>query len=220
MMTMGHLGRARSPADKASRRSTIVSAAASVLERRPYAGLTMADVAREARVAKGTLFLYFPSKEALFLDLADQLLDEWLGGLHRDVARDTGTLLPGELAAILTASLAVRPLLARLLPLCTGVLEQNVPAALVAEFRHHLMRRLFATGALVEQRLRLARNGDGVRALRYAYALIIGLRQRADAPGPVPASPERPADAARADDDTDLRAALTILFNGFHRKDR
>jgi hypothetical protein len=82
------------------------------------------------------------------------------------------------------------------------------------------MRRLFATGALVEQRLRLARNGDGVRALLYAYALIIGLRQRADAPGPAPASPERSADAARADDDTDLRAALTILFNGFHRKDR
>ena len=33
--------------------------------------------AREAGVAKGTVFLYFASKEALFLDLLDRMLDEY-----------------------------------------------------------------------------------------------------------------------------------------------
>lgn len=165
----------------------------------------MAEIAREARVAKGTVFLYFVSREALFLDLLDQALDDWLGALHREVARDTRPLAPAALAAVIADSLAARPLLDRLLAVGTGDLERNVPAERVADFTQRLRRRLFATGALVEQRLRLARNGDGVRALQFAYALILGLRQRADAP---------------TDFDTDLRASLTILFNGFHRGER
>lgn len=202
---MSHFTRARSVADKVSRRGSIVSAAATVLERRGRAAATVAEIAREAHVAKGTVFLYFASREALFLDLLDQLLDEWLGALHHEVARDTGPLAPTALAGVIADSLVARPLLGRLLSFGTGELERNVPAERVADFRHRLMRRLFATGALVEQRLRLARNGDGVRALQFAYALILGLRQRADTP---------------TDFDTDLRAGLTILFNGFHRTER
>jgi AcrR family transcriptional regulator len=218
---MGHLQRSKTPADRASRRSAIVSAAATVAARGPYSSVTIADVAREAKIAKGTVFLYFPSKEALFLDLVDQLLDEWLAALHHDVARDTDPLAPADLAGLVADSLADRPLLGKLLPLCTGVLEQNVSVDRVAEFKHRLLRRLFATGSLVEQRLGLARQGDGVRALLYAYALVIGLRQRADAPPVVQSALARPGlEVLRTDFDADLRPALTILFNGFHRKDQ
>ena len=189
--------RARSIAAKESRRATIVQAARRCFEEAEYDALTMADIAQRAGLAKGTLFLYFPTKEALFLEVLDELLHQWLAALHEAVLQDEKPWPSARLARILTDSLAEQPVLARLLPVGSHVLEQNVAPERAAQFRHRLMRRFFGTGALIEQRLGLSRAGDGVQLLLFAHAMIVGLRPRA---------PE------------DLRTALTVLFNGFHRR--
>lgn len=73
------------PVDAAHKRISILDAARRLLVRRGFQNITMDEVAREAGVAKGTLFLYYKSKDELFSsafgDLADQLgrqLDEVL----------------------------------------------------------------------------------------------------------------------------------------------
>lgn len=48
------------------RREDLVRAALKVFEERGFDGARMDDVAREAEVAKGTVYLYFENKEALF----------------------------------------------------------------------------------------------------------------------------------------------------------
>jgi AcrR family transcriptional regulator len=197
-MTMGQLVRARSPEDKAGRRQSLIRVAAELFEHSSFDEITMAQVAIKARIAKGTTFLYFPTKEALFLELFEQRLDEWLTVLHDAVSQDERPWPSARLARIIADTLLERPSLARLLPLAS-TLEANVAAERVAAFRHKLMRRLFGTGSLVESRLGLARAGDGVQLLHYAIAMIIGLRL--------------PVDPA-----ADLRTGLTVLFNGFHRK--
>ncbi|MBX3271803.1 MAG: TetR/AcrR family transcriptional regulator [Sandaracinaceae bacterium] len=63
---------------KHERREAILEAAARVLgEKGPHAA-TMDDVAEAAEVSKGTVYLYFPSKEDLFLALAHGPLDATL----------------------------------------------------------------------------------------------------------------------------------------------
>lgn len=57
----------------AQRRASILQAALAVLERKDYHDITMEAVAREARVAKGTPYLYFPTKEKLFTALAEDM---------------------------------------------------------------------------------------------------------------------------------------------------
>lgn len=69
------------PADdelKARRREEILARAAEVFARRGYPGTDMQAVADAAGVAKGTVYLYFPSKEDLFLAAVDQGLKELL----------------------------------------------------------------------------------------------------------------------------------------------
>jgi AcrR family transcriptional regulator len=51
------------------RRSTILSAALDVFSEHGFAAARLDDVAKKAGVAKGTLYLYFPDKEALFEEL-------------------------------------------------------------------------------------------------------------------------------------------------------
>lgn len=49
------------------KRGLILDAARAVFSRKGYAEAAMEDVAEEARIAKGTLYLYFRSKEDLYL---------------------------------------------------------------------------------------------------------------------------------------------------------
>lgn len=56
-----------SPVDrKELRRNEVIDAAISVFARDGFSQATMDDVAREAGIAKGTVYLYFKSKEELF----------------------------------------------------------------------------------------------------------------------------------------------------------
>jgi AcrR family transcriptional regulator len=63
------------------RKASILRAGMAVLERKDYHDITMEEVAREAGVAKGTPYLYFPTKEKLFSALAADMrrraIDNW-----------------------------------------------------------------------------------------------------------------------------------------------
>lgn len=62
--------------DKEGRNSEIRDAARDLLRREGLAGLSMRAVAQEARVALGTVYTYFSSKEALYADLYAERLEE------------------------------------------------------------------------------------------------------------------------------------------------
>lgn len=67
--------------DREAMQDAILDASMQVYVRKGFAGATMADVARQAGLAKGTVYLYFESKEALTQALA-----------RRHFARLEGTL--------------------------------------------------------------------------------------------------------------------------------
>jgi AcrR family transcriptional regulator len=56
-------------AARVARREQIIAAAVACFARAGYHATTMADIAEQAAVSKGTPYLYFPGKEALFLAL-------------------------------------------------------------------------------------------------------------------------------------------------------
>lgn len=59
-------------AARSARRDQIISAGLACFARSGYHATTMADVAAQAGVSKGTPYLYFESKQALFLALHEQ----------------------------------------------------------------------------------------------------------------------------------------------------
>ena len=75
---------------RAARRDQIIAAAAECFARSGYHVTTMADIAEAAGVSKGTPYLYFPGKEALFI----ALYEEWDCGLAARVNAAIGEL-PG-----------------------------------------------------------------------------------------------------------------------------
>lgn len=71
----------RARALRAERRAHILDAAVSVFSERGYHGTSVSDVIAAAGIARGTFYLYFGSKKAIFLELLDQLLVRFRAGV-------------------------------------------------------------------------------------------------------------------------------------------
>ena len=69
--------RARSAEQKALRRQAVLEAAETYFLEVGYESFSMAQLAKKAGVVKGTLYLYFKTREELFLTLYEQSLIRW-----------------------------------------------------------------------------------------------------------------------------------------------
>lgn len=165
--------------EKNERRQQILQSAAALFESASYDQVSMLEVARLSGLAKGTVYLYFNTKEELFLALLDEAFGDWFADLQRRL-----TILPesdpllraARLASILTESLQQHQLLLRLLPILHTVLEHNIPYPVALEFKRHLRTHLLQTGEQIEGCLSFLRPGQGAELLLSAYAGLIGLQ--------------------------------------------
>jgi len=92
---------------RAARRDQITAAAAECFARAGYHATTMADIAEAAGVSKGTPYLYFPGKEALFIALYEEWdcglasrVDAAIAGLAEPARRSPATVLAAVASAI------------------------------------------------------------------------------------------------------------------------
>ena len=70
--------RARSPDAKRARRQSILTTAEQILRSGGFDAFTMNSLATTTGLAKGTLYLYFSSREELVLALYIHLNDDWV----------------------------------------------------------------------------------------------------------------------------------------------
>lgn len=62
--------------DKGAKRAEIVAAALSVFRRKSLNSITVSDIAAEAGIAKGAVYLYFDSKDDVYMSLLDFTFSE------------------------------------------------------------------------------------------------------------------------------------------------
>jgi AcrR family transcriptional regulator len=75
-------------ARREKRRAAILAAALEEFAARGFADTRLDDVARRARIAKGTIYLYFRDKETLFQDLVREMLSPLVGAIEAAPLRD------------------------------------------------------------------------------------------------------------------------------------
>ena len=78
----------RRAARREQRRATILDAALEEFVARGFAAARLDDVARRARIAKGTIYLYFRDKESLFQELVRTMLSPLVGTIKAAPLRD------------------------------------------------------------------------------------------------------------------------------------
>ena len=80
----------------AARRDTILAAALEEFSARGFAATRLDDVARKAGIAKGTIYLYFSDKEALFQELVRSMLIPVIGPIEAAFRSESATRVIAE----------------------------------------------------------------------------------------------------------------------------
>jgi AcrR family transcriptional regulator len=204
--------RAITDEQKSERRREILACAARLILEKDYDHLTLTEVAGSLGLVKGTLYLYFSTKEELFLTLTEQELEVWFGGVA-PLFSDS-QLSATDLASALTESLAVRPTLLKLFSILHVILERRVSLERIVRFKYHLLNFLNVGATLIEEHQpRLA--GKGVQFLATVYELIIGVVHLTDSSGVVGKALENPElTPFRLDFRRRMRASLEIVLKG------
>lgn len=197
--------RAMSEHDKQRRRQTILDAALESLLDTPFEQITVAQLAERLGLAKGTLYLYFPTKEALFLEVQQQQLTLWFDRLEAAL-RKAQTVTAHELAELICATIFAQPVMPRLLTVLHSVLERNIAHDQALAFKLFIYDRFQRAAALLESALPAlgsgphrelerrfppataltpepppgARRGQGIELLLRLHALLIGTWQMTD----------------------------------------
>lgn len=207
--------RARDAESKEARRVALLNAACALFETQSFAQVTMGEISAAAGLAKGTAYLYFTTKEALFLALLAQELEVWFNVLAEAPLRPSKDA-PDVVAALFAESLSERPTLVRLLGLLHLTLEQNVSAELVLPFKLRLAERMAEVGARIEAVLPQLSPGDGVRLFLRAHALVVGLGQMSQVKPDLDALLAKPELChLKVEWAPELRACLAAMLRGW-----
>ncbi len=166
--------RAMQAEDKQERRDAILDAAEQLLLDAPDHMASVAEVAEEAGLAKGTVYLYFPGKDELLLAVHERAIDGFFRAVDARLAKPA-TIAVDEMLDLTRRHLVEPPLFLPLAWRCFGLMAQGLPAAAAVGFKQRMGERLARAGAGLERHFAQLPPGGGVALLRRSYALIMGL---------------------------------------------
>ena len=170
--------RARSAEQKALRRNAVLEAAETYFIEVGYEAFSMAQLAKNTGVAKGTLYLYFKTREELFLTLYEQSLTRWSQVFIGDLF-DSMTCEAYAQALYLTAIAdgTFLPLLIRL----EHVIEHNVAIPRLIESKRVFIRQVEAVAEPTSTALKLSK-AQAREVVKTMGVLLIGATQADQGP--------------------------------------
>ncbi|MDW3096573.1 MAG: TetR/AcrR family transcriptional regulator [Alphaproteobacteria bacterium] len=171
--------KARAPEAKQARAEALLQAAEAALVDASYHDITMLQIAKRAGLAKGTVYLYYPSKEALFLAVLMHKLDACFDAIDEGLKGDRQSA--DHIATVLTGALLGPHALLSLLSLLFSQLEPGAGMDALVDFKRKLTARISDIGSTIERSGGL-KEGEGATLITRACALAIGLQQFASPP--------------------------------------
>jgi AcrR family transcriptional regulator len=206
--------RAVAPADKSERRVAILRAAEALLHADPGGDFAVEELARRAGLAKGTVYLYFRTREEVLLQVHLERLQGLFDLLESALA---GTEVDAAYRAV-RATLRYLRAHPEFLPLainCRSMLESNASAGAALEYKLAIGKRLAAIGARIGGLFPQLRPGEGMALLMSSYALMLGLWQLTDPPACLREAMQRPElGMFQVDFEKQLAGALLALWAG------
>lgn len=198
--------RATSEEERRAKSSRILTAARDLFGNWSFQDISMQRIAATSGLAKGTVYLYFATKEELFLALFDLVVQEWVEGLLARFNGSGGHFTSAEIGALVASTISVQPMLIRLYALRHRCLNGDIrPEAAATHYRDHSYRNQELAEAL--GRHTALSPGQVTRWLLQTEVIISGLAQ-SHSPGPSPAE----ATDLHLDFESELRHMATALL--------
>lgn len=170
------LQRAIAIEDKEERRHVILAAVEKLYLRHPDRMPSVSEVAQQAGLAKGTVYLYFATKEEMLLALHEQ----HVAGFFTALMKKLDAPAPQDFDSVFSITLEHLIRVPAYLPLtsrCFGMMDRETPIEIALAFKMRVAQTLAIAGAALERHFPAIGPGGGVALLLRSYGLIVGLWQ-------------------------------------------
>jgi AcrR family transcriptional regulator len=161
--------------EKNARRQQMLDAAADLLRDWSFTDITMQRIADRSGVAKGTLYLYFSTKEELFLALLEQGLTAWYSELGDLADRASGNVSPASAARVIASTLSARPILVHLYGLLHSTFGGGIDLESILDFRRRQHRIISTLAPALARRVAGLSESSASRFLVRLEIVIGGL---------------------------------------------
>jgi len=174
--------RARSDEDKIKRRMAILKIAWRLYEESGGQLPTVSHIARKAKLSKGAIYLYFRSKEEIYLQLLMDQLRQWVDSGNSLMDGTPGNKSEQESVSIITRYILENPLVVRLGILIQSFFEDNANADIIVENKTQLSNILSDGGERISFLFPQIPKSDSLKLMLQIYSVISGLWQLASMP--------------------------------------
>ena len=165
--------RARSTEQKALRRHAVLEAAETHFLEVGYEAFSMSQLAKKIGLAKGTLYLYFQTREELFLTLYEQSLIRWSQFFINDLSGSmTSKAYSQKLFSTASADGTFLPLLIRL----EHMIEHNVAVPRLISSKQLFIIQVQALAEVTSISLSLS-EAQAIEVVKTMGVLLIGATQ-------------------------------------------
>jgi AcrR family transcriptional regulator len=200
--------RASTQEKKSERRMMILEKARAWISDHAFSEIRLADMARELGLVRGTLYLYFPSKQDLFSAVLRQEMESWWA-----LFRESPVTTPG---ADIVHALATHTLLVRLLSSLHMTIEPGLSTEGLRSLKMWFLDFVGRAACDLEKRYPLIQ-GKGYFFLLQVYSLLLGTSQLAFPPENVNelVCQEEAFSPFRIDFNNFLATSIDTLYTGY-----
>lgn len=204
--------RARNSQDKASRRDHILKQSFELLKKDDWDQISMEALAQKSGLAKGTLYLYFRTKEEVFLACTQRLFRQWIDSYLAALRASDHIFSAKRFSEVFTEHLCQQSELPRFLSSLHLALENNASGDSVDQYKIDLRAKLLnLSQALVNKTPGLSSSDLALSFMIKSHSLIVGLYQVCKSPK---------TDLFRLNFEEQLQESLEILLLGFEKSTR
>ena len=206
--------RAMAVEDKEERRQAILDAVEKLYLMQPERMPNVAEVAEAAGLAKGTVYLYFPTKEEMLLALHERHVASFFAQLMKKLA-GPGPLDFDDIFPVTREHLIRAPGYLSLTSRCFGMMDRETPIESALAFKARVAQILAHAGSALEKHFPALGAGGGVLILLHSYGLIVGLWQLLHPNERFGKAMERPElKLLKRDYESEIERALRALWFG------
>lgn len=198
--------------ERLTRRNLLLDAAVGLWLENPDRLASVAEVARAAGIGKGTIYLYFSSKEDLLLAAHERHAEAFFGALY-ERAWEGRAMDFDDMMHLTRTHIVEVPAYLPLASLAGALLHKGVTPEAAAAFEQRMAERLRLAGGMLCRHFPFRDAAAGARLLMQSYGMILGLWQLLGNGGCVRPGSEVAA-LLHPDYFTELDTALRALWRG------
>ena len=206
--------RAYSDEEKRQREDMIINAAETLLMQKGYYDINMNEIARTANLAKGTVYLYFQTKEELFLTLFERYFGAWMENVEAQVKTLGDQTTKSDIVNILVDNTIKNRQLVRLAAMTSIIFEHNISYEKARDYKFWLYEQATHLGLVLEKALKLPPQSGNIILFRL-YVFTIGLENIANPPPVVEELYQNEQQLRHPDFETELRALIMMVIDAF-----